>query len=110
HAFENILSIQTNALSENQPHACPMDIARPAHDFAAARRDEVFRTLGGLTVLVNSLSGVPGRKALLYVSDGLPVTPGEEVFQFLAEICGGGSNSGLGHQAVVHGPSNMVED
>jgi VWFA-related protein len=109
HAFENILSIQANALSEYQPHACPMDIARPAHDFAAARRDEVFRTLGGLTVLVNSLSGVPGRKALLYVSDGLPVTPGEEVFQFLAEICGGGAAAGFGHQAVV-GQPNTIEN
>jgi VWFA-related protein len=37
---------------------------------------------------------VPGRKAVLHVSDGLPVTPGEEVFQFLAELCGGGSGTG----------------
>jgi len=109
HAFDNILSIQANSLSQPQPQACPQDIARPAHDFAAARRDEVFHTLGGLTVMVNSLSGVPGRKALLYVSDGLPVTPGEEVFQFLAEICGGGGSAGLGHQGVV-GQHNTVED
>lgn len=105
HAYENILSIQANALHEPEPHACPQDIARPAHDFAAARRNEVFHTLGGLTVLINSLSGVPGRKALLYVSDGLPVTPGDEVFQFLAEICGGGVTAGLGHQAVVGKPN-----
>jgi VWFA-related protein len=109
HAYENILTIQANALSQPQPQACPQDIARPAHDFAAARRDEVFHTLGGLTVMVNSLSGVPGRKALLFVSDGLPVTPGEEVFQFLAEICGGGGSAGLGHQGAV-GQRNTVED
>ena len=107
HAYENILSIQQNALTQPNPHACPQDIARPAHDFAAARRNEVFRTLGGLTVLVNSLSGVPGRKALLYVSDGLPVTPGDEVFQFLAEICGGGAAAGFGHQGVA---PNTIED
>ncbi len=108
HAFQEILSIQEVSLAGQPPVPCPQSISRPAHAFAAGRRDEVLRTLGGLTVLVNSLSGVPGRKALLYVSDGIPVTPGDEVFQFLAEICGGGS--GLGHQAVVHGPSNMVED
>ena len=109
-AYQNILTIQEAALSAPNPHACPQDIARPAHEFAAARRDEVFRTLGGLTVLVNSLSGVPGRKALLFVSDGLPVTPGEEVFQFLAEICGGGSGTGgIGRQAVVNIP-NTIED
>jgi VWFA-related protein len=108
-AYENILSIQASALAEAQPHACPLAIARPAHDFASSRRDEVFRTLGGLTVLVNSLSGVPGRKSLLYVSDGLPLTPGDEVFQFLAEICGGGSSAGIGQQAVVGAP-NTIED
>jgi VWFA-related protein len=109
-AYQNILTIQAAALSVPNPHACPQEIARPAHDFATARRDEVFRTLGGLTVLVNSLSGVPGRKALLYVSDGLPVTPGEEVFQFLAEICGGGSGTGgLGGLAVGNTP-NTIED
>ena len=109
HAYDNILSIQQNALTQPEPHACPQDIARPAHDFASARREEVFHTLGGLTVLVNSLSGVPGRKALLYVSDGLPVTPGEEVFQFLAEICGGGGAAGLGRQSIVGAP-NTIED
>ncbi|HEX4960803.1 MAG TPA: VWA domain-containing protein [Thermoanaerobaculia bacterium] len=110
-AFQDVLTIQEAALTAPQPHACPLNIARPAHSFAAARRDEVFRTLGGLTVLVNSLSGVPGRKALLFVSDGLPVTPGEEVFQFLAEICGGGSGTGgIGGQGVIHGPANTIED
>jgi VWFA-related protein len=52
-----------------------------------------------MTLLVNSLSGVPGRKAVLHVSDGLPLTPGEEVFQFLAEICGGHGTTGLGRSS-----------
>ncbi|HSS75919.1 MAG TPA: VWA domain-containing protein [Thermoanaerobaculia bacterium] len=109
-AYQNIMTIQEAALSVPNPHACPQEISRPAHDFAAARRNEVFHTLGGLTVLINSLSGVPGRKALLYVSDGLPVTPGEEVFQFLAEICGGGSGTGgIGRQAVVNTPNTIEE-
>jgi VWFA-related protein len=100
HALSEILTIQEAALNDPQPRACPLSIAKPAHDFAQARRDEVLRTLGALTVLVNSLSGVPGRKAVLHVSDGIPATPGEEVFQFLAEICGGGSGTGgSGRQA-----------
>ena len=46
--------------------------------------------------MVNSLSGLPGRKALLHVSDGISVTPGEELFQALFELCGGGGvTSGL---------------
>jgi VWFA-related protein len=109
-AFEEILAIQEAALNDPQPRACPLSIAQPAHEFAKARRGEVLRSLGGLTVLVNSLSGVPGRKAVLHVSDGIPATPGEEVFQFLAEICGGGGGTaGLGRQNPVDGPSNATE-
>ncbi len=105
-AFRQIMAVQEASVADfTNPRPCPLDIARPAHEFAQIRRDETLRTLGALTVLANSLSGVPGRKALLYVSDGIPATPGEEVFQFLAELCGGGSASGLGRST----PGNTHE-
>jgi VWFA-related protein len=105
-AFREIMAIQEASVADfTNPRPCPLEIARPAHEFAQLRRDEVMRSLGSLTVLVNSLSGVPGRKAVLYVSDGIPATPGEEVFQFLAELCGGGSSSGLGRST----PGNTQE-
>jgi VWFA-related protein len=105
-AFRQIMSIQEASVADfKDPVPCPLEIARPAHDFAQLRRDEAMRNLGSLTVLVNSLSGVPGRKAVLYVSDGIPAVPGEEVFQFLAELCGGGSSSGLGRST----PGNTYE-
>jgi VWFA-related protein len=69
---------------------CPSEIAEPVKAYAGEARQEILRSITGLTVLVNSLSGLPGRKALLHVSDGLAVTPGEELFQVLAEMCGGG--------------------
>jgi len=72
---------------------CPPEIAEPAKSYAAASRQEVLRAITGLTVLVNSLSGLPGRKALLHVSDGVAVTPGEELFEVLHEICGGGNSA-----------------
>ncbi len=95
-AFDAIISVQEDALIDPEPSPCPQNIAAPAHTFAAARRQEVRRSLAGLTMMVNSLSGVPGRKAVLHVSDGLPLTPGEELFQFLVEICGGGGTAGIG--------------
>jgi VWFA-related protein len=96
HALDDMLTIQTDSLNDpTDPIPCPINIVQPAHAFAALRRQETLRTINSLTILVNSLSGVPGRKALLHVSDGLPITPGEEVFQFLAELCGG-SNAGVG--------------
>ena len=42
-------------------------------------------TLDGLKDMVTSLSGLPGRKALLYVSDGLPQRAGDDLFQAAAE-------------------------
>jgi VWFA-related protein len=93
-AFQDVISIQQTSLSP-----CPQNISEPAHSYAAARRQEVLRSISGLTLMVNSLSGVPGRKAVLHVSDGLPLIPGQEVFQVLIEICGGSGTGGLGQSA-----------
>lgn len=74
---------------------CSRMILAPIESYAETTRQEVLRSINTMTVLVNSLSGVPGRKAMLHVSDGLPVTPGEEVYQLMAEICSGGTASGV---------------
>jgi len=83
---------------------CPSDLVQPARSYADQLRADVLRSLGAMTVLVNSLSGVPGRKALLLVSDGMPVTPGEEVFQTLVELCDSNGTSGFGDPGQA-GPS-----
>jgi VWFA-related protein len=76
---------------------CPMDIVQPVRAYAESTRQHVLSSVGALKVMVNSLSGLPGRKALLHVSDGIAVIPGEELFQALFEMCGGGgATSGLG--------------
>jgi VWFA-related protein len=75
---------------------CSLRIADPIKGFAESARQEVMRTIGSLKLFVNSLSGLPGRKILIHVSDGITVTPGEELFQVLQELCGGGGvTSGL---------------
>ena len=85
------MTIQRDSLADpTDPVPCPQNIVTPAH--VLRRAPGARRSCGRsarLTVLVNSLSGVPGRKALLHVSDGLPLNPGEELFQFLLELCGG---------------------
>jgi VWFA-related protein len=98
-AFDTMMSIQEISLNDPDPVPCPLNILEPVRNFAGSRRSEVLRSLGALTLLVNSLSGVPGRKAVLHVSDGIPAVPGEELFQFLLELCGGGGTSGIGQQA-----------
>jgi len=42
-------------------------------------------TLGALKYFVGALAGIKGRKALLYVSDGLPMVAGEEMFYALED-------------------------
>ncbi|MEE8525897.1 MAG: VWA domain-containing protein, partial [Thermoanaerobaculia bacterium] len=44
----------------------------------------VRRTLGTLSHFVDTMAGMPGRKSILYVSDGLDVTPGADLFEALS--------------------------
>jgi VWFA-related protein len=49
--------------------------------YAAQRTAESRASLGALSSFVDSLSGLPGRKAVLYVGGGLSVRPAEAFFQ-----------------------------
>jgi len=43
----------------------------------------LVRTVDSLKTLFRSIAGQEGRKAVLYISDGLPMTPGEELFRLI---------------------------
>ena len=77
------------------PLACTggaMLAAARQHAHEQARRAAI--AADGLADLVTTLSGVAGRKALLYVSDGLPQRPGIAVFDYIAqEMCQGDSRT-----------------
>lgn len=45
----------------------------------------VMRSLEVLDHFVTMAAGLPGRKSVLYVADGLPVRPGEAIFRVLRE-------------------------
>lgn len=51
--------------------------------YAQQRENELRRALEPFRELLDSLAGLPGRKMMLYVSDGLPMNPGEELFNAL---------------------------
>ncbi len=105
-AFQTAMEIQRDSLADpTDPVPCPQNIATPARAYAGSRRQEILRTLGALRAMVNSLSGVPGRKALLHVSDGIPINPGEELFQFLLELCGGSGTAGIGDGPTPRNPT-----
>ncbi|HUF77977.1 MAG TPA: VWA domain-containing protein [Thermoanaerobaculia bacterium] len=51
-----------------------------AETYAESVRNDLHFTIDALREIVSSLAGLPGRKALLYVSDGVPMIAGEDVF------------------------------
>ena len=59
------------------------EVSYRVRQFAESRYHDMTFALDGLREIVDSLAGVPGRKAVLYVSDGLPMVPGEEMFYAL---------------------------
>ncbi len=60
-----------------------------ARQYADNQTTSTAIAVDGLTDLVTTLSGVPGRKAVVYVTDGLPQRPGISVFDYLGkQLCG----------------------
>lgn len=85
------------------------DIAR---NYAEQKRSEVRRTLGALGQLVGTLGGLPGRKLLLYVGDGVPLRPGAEAWDAYIELCTGqGAAAGVANAKAVDNmdPSDRIE-
>ena len=82
----------------SNPFAVLPDRAAPGDDQASAYqllrsyvqqlRNELRYSMGALAKTTRSLAGLPGRKALLYVSDGIPQRPGESLYQHFADLYG----------------------
>ena len=56
-----------------------------ARSYAESLYNDLSFSIDSVKDLVGSLAGLPGRKAILYVSDGLELVPGEDVFHALQE-------------------------
>ena len=48
--------------------------------YAESLQHDLNQSLEALREVVSSLAGLPGRKALLYVSDGIPMSPAQDLF------------------------------
>ncbi len=51
-----------------------------ARTYAESMRNDLFFSIDAMREIVNSLAGLEGRKAILYVSDGVPMIVGEDIF------------------------------
>ncbi len=52
-----------------------------AQDFAGSYRNDISFSLDALRSIIDGLAGSGGRKAVVYVSEGLPLIVGEDLFQ-----------------------------
>ena len=57
-----------------------------AKNFIDAEQNDVLYSLKSLSAFIDYLVGIEGKKMLIYISDGLPLNPGEEVFSFLDSV------------------------
>ena len=62
--------------------------------FAEQQALEIQSSMTALETVLRSLGGLPGRRALLYVSDGLEKQPGLDLFQLYRDRFGGGRRTG----------------
>lgn len=56
-----------------------------AKQFSDNQDHELDGTLDALTEMLDSLAGLPGRKMILYVSDGIPLVPGQDLYQAIQQ-------------------------
>lgn len=68
-------------VSENSKDPSTVDraLAR-ARSFAREQKNTLTFTVRSIQELVSMMAGLPGKRSIIYVSDGLPMTPGMEVF------------------------------
>jgi VWFA-related protein len=54
-----------------------------ARNYVEAENNDLNYSLKSLSAFVDNITGIEGKKMLIYVSDGLPLNPGEEVFRYI---------------------------
>ena len=87
--------LQANGAPQGNSTAC-LDVDHLAHSHAQQVYTRVRGSISELNRFVNSLAGYEGPKALLHVSDGIPLVAGNEAYRYASELCDGtGLNKGI---------------
>lgn len=73
-----------------------------ARNYVEAEQNDLMYTLKSLNAFIDYLTGIEGKKILIYVSDGLPINPGDEVFTFLDQAFprGGARSEAMNYDAT----------
>lgn len=54
-----------------------------ARNYVEAENNDLIYSLKSMNAFMDYLTGIEGKKILIYVSDGLPINPAEEVYSYL---------------------------
>lgn len=73
-----------NSNAERNPDSIYQAMER-AESFAREQRNNLTFCVRTLQELVTMMSGLPGKKSIIYISDGLPMIPGLELFSEIQE-------------------------
>jgi len=82
-AFRNVnFALQARADDAGAAFDAALDFVEV---YIQKQQDDLQRSINALQQVTRSLAGLPGRKAVLYVSDGLDQLPGQDLYQHLTE-------------------------
>lgn len=114
-ALRNILEHQRQNYERPFPGEEPCDrhLGDFARAYAQSEHTRVQSSLAGLGAYVQSFASTPGRKAILHVSDGLPLVAGLPAYQLANRLCdGSGAMAGMQWAIDVgmKGPASELYD
>lgn len=98
--YENAPTILGDETSAHPCFVSAGEMENAARNYAVSVQAHAQRSGGALASVSEILSGVPGRKVLLYLGSGLAQQAGIELFQFLSELCPNTTSALGSHQAV----------
>ncbi|HXU46365.1 MAG TPA: VWA domain-containing protein [Thermoanaerobaculia bacterium] len=73
-------SDRRDALKRIEDSQSPEEALSAAHSYAESQYNDLSFSIDALRDIVNGLAGMPGRKAVIYVSNGLQMIVGQDVY------------------------------
>jgi VWFA-related protein len=97
-AIRTLQDRQRDAIEVGSDTPCGPNLQALAESFAGAAYDRTISAIQSLRFLVATLGGVEGSSALLHVSNGVPLVPGQPILDYLLGLCDGtGSQQGVAY-------------
>jgi len=87
--LSNIRQLTASEVRDTEVPRYLAELTRQIDGYAERVKELNEASLYALSHLANSLAALPGRKAVIYVSEGLPARPGQELYQAVSETLRG---------------------